>query len=304
MVPPGHPTVTLVKILVTGATGLVGSHVAGRLSLEHEVLALTHGHLDISHAAAVRRRVLETRPSLIINCAVVQVDESEQRPAKALAVNRDGAGFLAQAASEIGAEMIHFSTQYVFEGEPVGRAPYTIEDEACPVNHYGRTKVAGEEAVRSACGRSFIIRTSWVFGSGKQNFLCAAHKELRAGKRIRAIEDIWSSTTYVEDLIDQMLRVRDMGQYGTYHIVNHGVCTYYGFALEAGRLLGLTGDQLDPLIEVVKECDMSRSAARPRYTPMRCLLSERLGLPPMRDWRSALAAHITQDSREVIGTRQ
>jgi dTDP-4-dehydrorhamnose reductase len=95
-----------------------------------------------------------------------------------------------------------------------------------------------------------------------------------------------------------------MGQYGTYHIVNQGVCTYYEFALEAGRLLGLTGDQLDSLIEVVKECDMSRSAARPRYTPMRCLSSERLGLPPMRDWRSALAAYITQDSSEAIGTRQ
>jgi dTDP-4-dehydrorhamnose reductase len=293
-----------VKVLITGAAGLVGSHVADRLSREHEVVALTHGDLEISDGAAVRRRVLETRPALIINGAVVQVDESEQRPAKALAVNSDGARFLAQAADELGAEMIHFSTQYVFAGEPVGRAPYTIEDEARPVNHYGRTKVAGEEAVRSACGRSFIIRTSWVFGSGKQNFLCAAHKELRAGKKIRAIADIWSSTTYVEDLIDQMLRMRDRGRYGTYHIVNQGACTYYEFALEAGRLLGLTGERLDRLIEVVKECDMTRSAARPRYTPMRCLTSERLGLPPMRDWRSALAAYIAQDSREATGTRQ
>jgi len=176
--------------------------------------------------------------------------------------------------------------------KPVGRPPYTIADEPRPVNVYGRTKVASEEAVRDACARSYIIRTSWVYGSGKNSFLCTVHNDLRAGKGVRAIVDIWSSTTYVEDLIQQVLRILGTRRYGTYHIVNEGVCSYYEFALEAGSLVGLSREQLDLLIQVIQEAEMERSAVRPRYTPMRCLLSEELGLPPMRHWRTALADYV------------
>jgi dTDP-4-dehydrorhamnose reductase len=280
------------KILITGAAGLVGSHLARRLARDNDVLALTHGDLDIADGAAVRRRVFQEKPALIINCAVLQVDESEQEPAKAHAVNVDGPRFLAEAAREIGAEIVHFSTQYAFDGEPVGRLPYTIEDAPRPVNHYGRTKVAGEAAVRAACPRSFIVRTSWVYGSGKKSFLCTVAADLKAGKTVRAIDDIWSSTTYVDDLIERVMAIGATGRYGTYHVVNAGVCTYYEFALEAGRLLGLPRGRIDSLIEIAHERDMKRIAARPRYTPLRCLASELLGLPAMRDWRAALAEYV------------
>ncbi len=280
------------RILISGVAGLVGSHLARRMAREHEVLALTHGDLDITDGAAVRRCVADAKPALIINCAVLQVDESEQEPARAQAVNVDGPGFLAGAANEIGAEMVHFSTQYAFDGEPVRRLPYTIEDAPRPVNNYGRTKVAGEAAVRAACARSFIVRTSWVYGSGKNSFLCTVANDLKAGRTVRAIDDIWSSTTFVDDLIERMMAIRAIGRYGTYHVVNEGVCTYYEFALEAGRLLGLAHDRIDSLIEITHERDMKRVAARPGYTPLRCVLSEQLGLPPMRDWRAALAEYV------------
>ncbi len=280
------------RILISGVAGLVGSHLARRMAREHEVLALTHGDLDITDGAAVRRCVADAKPALIINCAVLQVDESEQEPARAQAVNVDGPGFVAEAANEVGAEMVHFSTQYAFDGEPVRRLPYTIEDAPRPVNNYGRTKVAGEAAVRAACARSFIVRTSWVYGSGKNSFLCTVANDLKAGRTVRAIDDIWSSTTFVDDLIERMMAIRAIGRYGTYHVVNEGVCTYYEFALEAGRLLGLARDRIDSLIEITHERDMKRVAARPRYTPLRCVLSEQLGLPPMRDWRAALAEYV------------
>jgi dTDP-4-dehydrorhamnose reductase len=280
------------KILITGAAGLVGSHVARRLAREHEVKAFKHGELDITDRAAVRRCLLHEKPALIFNCAVLQVDDSEQQPAQAQAVNAAGPGFLAETASEVGAEIVHFSTQYAFDGEPVGRLPYTIHNEPRPVNHYGRTKVADEAAVLAACSRSYVVRTSWVYGSGKNSFLCTVHSDLKAGKRVRAIDDIWSSTTYVDDLIERVMTIRATGRYGIYHVVNGGICSYYGFALEAGRSLGLTRGQIDPLIEIIHERDMKRLAARPRYTPLRCLLSERLGLPPMRDWRAALAEYV------------
>jgi dTDP-4-dehydrorhamnose reductase len=280
------------KILITGAGGLVGRHMAERLAHEHEALALTHADLDITDREAVHRCVSNLMPSVIINCAVIQVDESEENPAKARRVNVDGPRCLAESASRAGAEIIHFGTQYVFEGEPYGRAPYTIKDEARPVNVYGETKLAGERAVTEACARSYIIRTSWVYGSGKTSFLCTVHKDLQAGKRLRAIDDIWSSTTYVEDLIDRVMQIQVTHHYGIYHVVNEGVCSYYEFALQAGRLVGLSGKRLDSLIEIVKESEMKRIAARPRYTPLRCLLSEKLGFAPMRDWRDALAAYV------------
>ncbi|MGZ8500235.1 MAG: dTDP-4-dehydrorhamnose reductase [Candidatus Binatia bacterium] len=280
------------KMLITGAAGLVGSHLARHLARKHEVLPLQHGDLDITDRAAVRRCLLHEKPALVFNCAVLQVDESEQQPAKAQAVNVDGPRCLAEAANDVGAEIVHFSTQYAFDGEPVGRLPYTLHDEPRPVNNYGRTKVAGEAAVLAACARSFIVRTSWVYGSGKKSFLCTVHNDLKAGKRVCAIDDIWSSTTYVADLIERVLVILSTGKYGTYHLVNDGICSYYEFALEAGRVLGLTRGQIDLLIEITHERDMKRVAARPRYTPLRCLLSEQLGLPPMRDWRAALAEYV------------
>ena len=280
------------KVLITGAAGLVGSHFARRLAPEHEVLALKHSDLDITDATAVRGRVAGAKPQVIVNCAVIQVDESEQDPSKAQRVNVDGPRYLAEAATDIGAEIIHFSTQYAFAGEPVGRAPYTIEDEPLPVNNYGKTKIAGEQAVRDACARSYIIRTSWVYGAGKNSFLCVVHSDLRSGRKVHAIDDIWSSTTFVSDLIERVLMIRATGRYGTYHVVNEGTCSYYEFALEAGRLQGLSNKQLGSLIEITHERDMKRIAARPRYTPMRCLLSEQIGLPSMRDWRAALAAYV------------
>jgi dTDP-4-dehydrorhamnose reductase len=109
---------------------------------------------------------------------------------------------------------------------------------------------------------------------------------------VRAIDDIFSSTTYVADLIERVMTIRGTGGYGTYHVVNDGVCTYYEFALEAGRLLGLPRDRIDALIEIAHERDMKRIAARPRYTPLRCLLSEQLGLTSMRDWRAALVEYV------------
>jgi dTDP-4-dehydrorhamnose reductase len=254
-----------VKILITGAAGLVGAHMARILGHAHDVAALAHADLDITDRDAVQRCVSEMRPALIANCAVLQVDDSERNPALAQAVNVDGPRFLAEAASKVGAEIIHFSTQYAFEGEPVGRPPYTIMDEPAPVNVYGRTKLIGEEAV---------------------------HDDLKNGKVVRAIDDIWSSTTYVEDLIARVLTIRRNGFYGTYHVVNTGVCSYHEFAVEAAKLVGLESREAGRLIEITHERDMKRVAQRPRYTPLRCLLSEELGLPSMRDWRAALADYV------------
>lgn len=280
------------KIIITGAGGLVGSHLAQHLARDHEVQALKHRDLDITDWPAVRRSILVARPVLVINCVTVEVDDCERDPKLARRVHVEGPRGLAEVANRVGAEFIHFSTNYVFDGEEIGRAAYTVKDEPRPINVYGEAKVAGEVAVRETCSRAYIIRTSWVYGPGKQSFLSNAHRDLRDGKRSWAVSDVWACTTYVSDLVARITEILAGGRHGTYHVVNDGICSNYEFALEAGRLVGLTKARLEDLIEAVKEAEAKRLAPRPRYTPMRCLLSEEIGLSPLRDWRSALAAYV------------
>ena len=285
------------KVAIIGASGLVGSQLARYFAEEDEVFAPSHADLDITNREAIRRFCQAARPEVVINCAVLGVDECESNPALAEAVNVAGPRALAEETSGIRAELMHFSTNYVFDGESHGRAPYTIEDEPRPINVYGSTKLAGERAVTAAAPRSFIVRSSWIYGSGKDNFLSTAHRNLLAGKRIRAIADVWASTTSVADLAIRVREILAHRHYGIYQAVNSGVCSYHDFAMEAARLIGLDEVEAARLIEKVNESDSHRLAPRPRYTPMKCLLSEKLGLGPMRDWHAALSDYIGADRR-------
>ena len=280
------------KVLLAGAGGLVGRHLAARLGASREVLALAHAELDITDGAAVFRTVEAERPGLVVNCAVLGVDECERDERAARAINVEGPRALASAAAAAGADVLHFSTNYVFDGRDESRAPYTQTDEPHPLNVYGRTKLEGERAVREAAPHSFVVRTSWVYGRGKDSFLSTAHARLAARQAVRAITDTRANTTYVADLVGRVGEILARRVYGTYHVVNEGVCSYYDFAAEAARLAGLGEGEAARLIEKVREGEMGRDAERPRHTPMRCLLSERLGLAPMRDWRGALAAYV------------
>lgn len=279
------------KIAITGAGGLVGQHLARSFANKSEVRALLHTDLDITDDVAVRNWCAAERPTLIINCAVIDVDLCERDPALAQAINVDGPRHLAAAAADIRAEILHFSTNYVFDGRTPGHV-YTQTDEALPINSYGQTKRAGELAVQSANPHSYIVRTSWVFGRGKQSFLATLPQRLQAGERVRAITDVWASATYVNDLVLRVAELIVHKHYGIYHVVNSGVCSYHEYALECARLVGLDEAAIANFIEAVSEDEARRLAERPRYTPMQCSLSAELGLPPLRDWRMALAAYV------------
>jgi dTDP-4-dehydrorhamnose reductase len=281
------------KVIITGSGGLVGGCLARRFGQEHEVLAPRRVELNVADADTVRRFIDGERPRLVVNCAVLGVDECERDPAAARAVNADASRSLAAAAADAGAEFLHFSTNYVFDGE--GREPYAEQDEPRPVNVYGRTKEEGERAAFEANPRSYVVRTSWVFGAGKESFLSTAHRELAAGRGVRAISDTWASVTYVEDLVSRVEEIMSTGRHGLYHVVNEGVCTYEDFAREAARLAGLNEEEAVRLIETFTESEVKRSARRPRYTPLRCEATAQLGLPSLRHWREALAAYVLQN---------
>ena len=280
------------KIIITGAGGLVGGCLAGRLGREHVVVAPRRAELDVTDAAAVRRFIGEGRPQLVVNCAVLGVDECERDPEAARAVNAEAPRSLAAAAADVGAEFLHFSTNYVFDGE--GREPYGERDGPHPVNVYGLTKEEGERAALGANPRGYVVRTSWVFGAGKESFLSTAHRELAARRSVRAISDTWASVTYVEDLAARVEELIGARRHGLYHVVNEGVCTYEDFAREAARLAGLDEEEAARLVETVTESQVRRPARRPRYSPLRCTASAELGLPPLRHWREALAAYSRQ----------
>jgi dTDP-4-dehydrorhamnose reductase len=278
------------KIAVTGAGGLVGSSLTKRLATDHHLIPLKHADLDITNKTAVDEFVARERPEVIINCAVLNVDECETDKAKAHALNVAGPQFLATAAQEIGAAIVHYSTNYVFDGRE--EKSYTMHDEPHPVNNYGQTKLDGERAVMAACARHFIVRTSWVYGVGKANFLSIIHRNLQAGQRSKVVNDCWASATYVEDLATRTRDIIERNRAGIYHVVNEGICSYVEFTVEAGRLLGLSEAEVYELIELIPDAEIKRPAVRPRYTPMHCLLSEEIGLPPLRHWKAALAEYI------------
>lgn len=278
------------KIAITGAGGLVGSCLVKQLAAQHQILPLKHADLDITDQEAVQALIQRERPEVVINCAVLNVDECETNPAKAHALNVAGPQYLAAAANEVGAALVHYSTNYVFDGKT--EKFYTIHDATEPVNNYGQTKLDGERAVMAAIPRHYILRTSWVFGVGKENFLSIIHRQLRAGKRGKVVSDCWASATYVEDLVTRTQEILARQQSGIYHVVNEGLCSYVEFAVEAGRLVGLSEAEALALMELIPDADIKRPATRPRYTPMQCELSAHLGLPPLRHWKEALAAYL------------
>ncbi len=261
------------RIVVTGSGGLVGRAMTNHFG----AIGLTHSDLDITNRAAVQKTIGDLRPDLIVNCAVIGVDECEDDPRLARAVNVEGPTILA----EIAPSMVHFSSNYVFDG--FEERFYTIEDEPRPINEYGRTKLAGERAVAAACPRSFIIRSSWIFGPGKESLISTVHRRLRSSERVKAVADVWASTTYVLDLVVRVADIVRSSRYGLHHVVNAGVCSNESFAREAARITGADAS----LIEPVSTRDAHR-APRPRYTPLLALL-------PLRDWRAALAAYIQSD---------
>jgi dTDP-4-dehydrorhamnose reductase len=281
------------KIIITGAGGFVGKEMTRHFSSKHDVLPLTHHDLEITDKQAVRRLITDSDPDLIINCSVLGTDECEINPEKAHAVNAAGPQYLAETADQIDAEIIQLSTNYVFAGDRESGSFYTIRDAPSPINVYGQTKLAGEIAVRTAAPKSYIIRTSWVFGQGKKgNFFSLAARSLIERKRLQAVTDVRASVTYVNDLVSRVEEILAFKRFETYHMVNDGACSYYDFALEAARELQMTSAEISDLIEGVTESEMQRKAPRPRNTPMRCLISEELGLPALRHWRTALSLYM------------
>ncbi|MBI4469515.1 MAG: dTDP-4-dehydrorhamnose reductase [Acidobacteria bacterium] len=282
------------RVLITGAAGLLGRFCAGWFGRDRGVLALSREDLDITSAHDIDRRMDQAHPSLVINCAAMaNVDACERDPVSAGAVNVQGPRMLAEACERSGSVFVHISTDFVFDGGK--REPYTIEDPPRPLSRYGASKLGGETEVRRACERHFIIRASRIFGPGGRNFLSTLITQARRDGRVIGVVDEVSIPTYARDLAMRIDQIVKLGRFGTYHLTNEGPCSWYEAGTEALRQAGLRGIVIEP----ARGADLGRPAVRPAYSAMRCLLSEKLGLPRMRDWREAYAEFLEEYGSEL-----
>ena len=279
------------RVLVTGAAGQLGAAVASYFAGFAEVAALTRHELDITSDAAVERAVASTGPDVIVNCAAyTDVDAAEDEPGTALERNALGVLALARAAASRGATLVHYSTDFVFDG--AARAPYTEEDAPNPRSHYALSKLLGEWFA-AAAGRYYVLRVESLFGgerakSSVDRILAA----LGSGQPARVFFDRTVTPSYVVDVAAATAElIRRAPPFGLYHCVNTGTSTWLEVAEEAARLLGVKGT-----IVPVSVDEARLRAARPRY----CALSNeklRAAGIAMPSWQDALARYIRGGSR-------
>ena len=279
------------KILLTGASGQVGYELARSLQGVGEVVALDRAQLDLSDLDQVRDVIRRVRPGLIVNpAAYTAVDKAEAEPALAHRVNAEAPGVMAQEARALGAAMVHYSTDYVFDGtQPLAR----VEDDATgPLNVYGASKLAGEQAIAAAGIPHLIFRTSWVYGMRGKNFLLTMLRLARERDELRVVNDQHGAPTWSRTIADTTALVLSQahaggGEWwkqnsGVYHLSAQGQTTWYEFTRAIVAQAGL-----ECRVVPITSAEYPVPARRPQYS---ALSSERLmaRFCHLPDWKEAL----------------
>lgn len=228
------------KVLVTGASGQLGRAVCAELAREGvPTVAAGRREFDLTDQPAVSAFVRKSAPDAIVHCAAyTDVDRAELEPERCMAVNAVGTAHLAHAANSVGAKILLVSTDYVFSGDK--QQPYLPDDERSPRSVYGLSKLQAEEAVKSLCKRSFIVRTSWLFSAEGDNFVRKILRAARENRSLRVVCDQVGSPTYAPDLAVFLCRLIRTEHYGVFHAAGDGFCTRSAFAAEILRDAGLT----------------------------------------------------------------
>ena len=283
------------KILLTGANGQVGWELARR-GAHHgmEILACDRLKLDITDESAVRRAIKQAGASLAINAAAyTAVDKAEDNPELAYSVNEKGPANLAGACAEAGIPLIHISTDYVFDGKKSG--PYFETDPVSPLGIYGKSKRAGEEAVRRTFPIHIILRTAWLYGVHGYNFVKTMLHFGKEKKMLRVVDDQYGCPTYAADLAEAILivgaRVLNKQQvaWGTYHFCGKGVTTWYGFAKAVFDIARQYDSFLCTNIEPIPAAQWPSPVKRPENSVLDCTkITEAYGIHP-KLWTERLA---------------
>jgi len=272
--------------LVTGAGGMLGRDLVAALERDGDtVTALTRQDLDITAEAAVRAAVRDGRPDVVVNCAAwTAVDEAELKEDEALRVNGDGAATIAAACADGGALLVHMSSDYVFGGD--ARRPYVETATPAPRTAYGRTKLAGEQAVLGRLpGSGYVVRAAWLYGAHGPNFVNTMIRLERERQAIDVVDDQRGQPTWTVDVAGQIIAlVRSGAAAGVYHATSSAETTWFGLAQEVFRLLGADPARVSP----VTSGAYPRPAPRPGYSVLGHGAWAAAGIEPIGDWRHRL----------------
>jgi dTDP-4-dehydrorhamnose reductase len=275
------------RIVITGAAGQVGRRLAAEAALSgHDVLALNSSQWDITVAAAGSGIV--ERGDVVVNCAAfTAVDAAEADPDRAHAVNAVGAGNVARTCALAGARLIHVSTDFVFSGRFDGAPrPYEIDDPPQPLGVYGRSKLAGELAVRAELPGAQVVRTAWVYTGTGGDFVAAIARRVDGTGPVEVVTDQIGSPTYTGDLVGALLQIVAGGVSAPLlHAANAGVASRFEQARAVFAALGADPGRVRP----VSTDRYPRPAPRPSYSALSSRLSAAAGLTPLRPWRAGLA---------------
>lgn len=281
------------KVLITGADGQLGTDLCKALT-KHEIVPLTIGDGNIADPDFINGQALKHWPDIIINTAsFVRVDDCEDQRELAFRVNASGARNVALAAQEIRAKLVHISTDYVFGCGAVPRStPYLEADEPAPCNVYGASKQEGDDNVRAVCSSHVIVRSSALFGvagaMGKGgNFVETIIKLAKERPELRVVNDQVFSPAYTPDLADKIGQIIETGFTGIVHVTNGGVCSWYEFAVEILKQVGLT----TPVVPITS-AQFPQKARRPAYSVLGHGVLQHLALDDLRPWREALADYL------------
>ena len=277
------------KILICGANGQLGRDSAEVLAPNHQVVITDVEELDITDREKVNTYLRRLCPEIIVNCAAyTRVDACEAQEALAARINRDGPDNLAQSAQKCGARLIHISTDYVFDGTKPLPGVYTENDPPHPISAYGRTKLAGEEAVRRATDRFVILRTAWLYGIGGPNFLKTILKRAVGDPRrqIRVVNDQFGSPTWSYRLALQIGMLIESGGTGLYHATAEGSCSWYELADRFLREMNVPHRVVPCPTEAYQT-----AARRPKNSILENSRLKAAGIHCMADWQEDVARY-------------
>ena len=278
------------RVLVTGAGGMLAHDVALAAEARHDVTALSAHDLDVTDGALVAAALAELRPDAVVNCAAwTDVDRAEADEAAALRVNGVAPGHLARAATEQGAQLVHVSTDYVFDG--TAQRPYVESDQTGPRSAYGRTKLAGEQAVLASAGGHAVVRTAWLFGAAGKNFVATMLALATARDAVTVVADQIGSPTFTGHLAAALVDIAERRVTGLAHVAGGGQCAWSELAAQTFEQAGV-----NCTVQPVTSSEFPRPAPRPAWS---VLASERDDVPSLPPWREGLAAYLAEISEGI-----
>ncbi|EJM54298.1 dTDP-4-dehydrorhamnose reductase [Pseudomonas sp. GM49] len=288
------------KILINGRHGQVSHELQRRLGAVGELIVLGRDQLDLAQPDQIHRQVQNVRPDLIINAAAhTAVDLAESEPQTAFAINAVAPGILAEEALALDIPLIHYSTDYVFDG--MKASPYNEDDTPNPLGAYGKSKLAGEQAIRDVQGKYLILRTSWVYSTHGRNFLLTMQRLLQEKPELRVVADQIGAPTWAGTIANSTLalierwQTNEVANWGTYHLTAQGETSWFGFAQAIGETLRQQGRPCADLLPIPSS-DYPTPAARPLNSRLDCSRLQRDWGVSQPDWQTALRECLTEQT--------